>query len=117
MGLVAQARANFTQLETDVAAFNASSRYVKQGLALSPIRFAVQDASGFTAVVSVRSDATVLVQQSGCELGQGLYEKQAQCAAYSLNCPYANVSVDNVRKPKSTCDFFPFVCIFFVPRI
>jgi xanthine dehydrogenase large subunit len=87
---------DFETLEASVSAFNASSRYVKHGLALSPIRFAVQECTGFSAVVAVRSDATVVVQQSGTELGQGLYEKQAQCAAYSLNCPLHLVAVDGV---------------------
>ena len=36
-------------------------------------------------IVSVNEDASVLIQHSGCEIGQGLSTKVIQTAAYELH--------------------------------
>jgi len=41
--------------------------------------------TGFPVIVSVNEDASVLIQHSGCEIGQGLSTKVIQTAAYELH--------------------------------
>lgn len=95
-------KVGYASLSAEVAAFNQGSRFVKQGLAVSPFRYAMGHATGYTAVVTVKDDGSVLVEQSGCELGQGLNVKQAQCAALTLGVPIELVKVSGVTSKVST---------------
>lgn len=89
----AKQRAGYAALAARVAAANAGSRYVKEGLALAPFKYAMGGAAGHRALVSVGADGSVSVSQSGCESGQGLLIKQAQAAAAVFHCGLARVRV------------------------
>ena len=95
-------RTGYDTLRANVEHFNARSRYVKQGLAISPFRYGMGSGAGYAAMVSIRDDGSVVVSQSGCEIGQGLYVKQAQVAALTLGVDVALVSVEPVTSKLST---------------
>jgi xanthine dehydrogenase molybdopterin-binding subunit B len=95
-------KASYVELRASVASFNATSKYVKQGLALSPFRYGMGAASGYAAHVTVKDDGSVVISQSGCEIGQGLYVKQAQVAAQTLGVDISLVRVDGVTSKVST---------------
>ena len=95
-------RVDYERLAAEVATFNAENRYVKRGLAVSPFKYAMSAATGYAARVKVHPDGSVLIQQSGSELGQGLNVKQAQVAAQTLGCDVSDVTIDVVSSNMST---------------
>merc|ERR1719221_41084 len=78
--------------------FNASHRWRKRGLAMTPVKYAV-GLRAQQALVCLYSDATCLITCDGTEIGQGLHTKVAQYAAYHLSqiVPGSTVLVSDVR--------------------
>jgi xanthine dehydrogenase large subunit len=89
-----------------VTAFNAESRLLKKGLALTPVKFGIS----FTlthmnqagALVHVYTDGSVHLNHGGTEMGQGLYIKVAQVVAEEFGIP-----VDHVRITATTTGKVP----------
>lgn len=86
----------------EVEAFNAQNRWHKRGVAMLPVKYG----SGYnlplleqaTATVSVyQADGTVVIHQSGVEMGQGLLTVARQVAALVLNVPMDMVRVENAN--------------------
>ncbi len=77
--------------------FNATSRVLKKGLSLTPVKFGIS----FTlphmnqagALVLVYSDGTVQLNHGGTEMGQGLYIKVAQVVAEVFGIALQNVRI------------------------
>ena len=71
-----------------VEAFNASHRFLKRGLALTPVKFGISFTATFYnqagALVHVYADGSVLVTHGGTEMGQGLNTKIQQIVAQEL---------------------------------
>lgn len=84
-----------------LARFNAKSRILKKGLALTPIKFGIS----FTlthmnqagALVHVYSDGSVQLNHGGTEMGQGLYIKVAQVVAEEFG-----IGLDRVKITATT---------------
>lgn len=80
-----------------LAAFNAAHRFVKRGLALTPVKFGISFTTTFLnqagALVHVYADGTVLVSHGGTEMGQGLHTKIRQIAAECFGIDPARVTV------------------------
>ena len=78
-----------------VVQFNASSPVLKKGLALTPVKFGISfnvtHLNQAGALVHVYTDASVLVNHGGTEMGQGLNTKVAQVVAHELGLPLAAV--------------------------
>ncbi len=68
-----------------IRAFNKSSRILRKGLALTPVKFGISfTATQYNqagALVHVYTDGSVQVNHGGTEMGQGLYTKVAQVIA------------------------------------
>jgi xanthine dehydrogenase large subunit len=87
-----------------VGAFNATSRYVKRGIALTPVTFGIS----FTliplnqagALVHVYSDGSIHLNHGGTEMGQGLFTKVAQIVAEEFGVPlhFVRVTATNTAK-------------------
>ncbi|WP_395831510.1 xanthine dehydrogenase molybdopterin binding subunit, partial [Elstera sp.] len=77
--------AAYSARRAEVAAFNARNRYVKRGLALTPVKFGISFTTTFLnqagALIHVYTDGSVQVNQGGIEMGQGLYQKIRQVVA------------------------------------
>ncbi|HVC62116.1 MAG TPA: xanthine dehydrogenase molybdopterin binding subunit [Acetobacteraceae bacterium] len=77
--------ADYAGRRSEVAAFNEGNRWIKRGLALTPVKFGIS----FTltrmnqagALVHVYTDGSVMLNHGGTEMGQGLYMKVAQIVA------------------------------------
>ena len=87
----------YARLEA-VRAFNAAHRWKKRGISMIPVKYG----SGYNApfleqagalVEVYAEDGTVLVQQGGVEIGQGLQVKVAQVVARALNVPLALIEI------------------------
>jgi xanthine dehydrogenase large subunit len=80
----------------EIAAFNARSRFLKRGIALTPVKFGIS----FTlthlnqagALVHVYQDGSVHLNHGGTEMGQGLHTKVAQVVAEEFG-----IALDRVR--------------------
>jgi len=85
----------YAERRAEIAAFNASSRVLKKGLAFTPVKFGISfnvvHLNQAGALVHVYTDGSVLVNHGGTEMGQGLNTKVAQVVAHELGLPLASV--------------------------
>lgn len=76
---------DFKQMQTAVAAFNATNHYQKQGLAFMPVCFGISftktSMNQARALVHVFTDGSVSVSTGAVEMGQGVNAKLQQIAA------------------------------------
>merc|ERR1712136_559807 len=81
-----------------VKAFNASNRWRKRGLAMTPVKYMVGN-RGQQCLVCLYTDGTCLVTMDGTEIGQGINTKVMQYAAHFLSqiVPGSEVAVEDVR--------------------
>ena len=86
---------DYARRRADITAFNAQNRWLKKGLALTPVKFGISfNVNHFNqagALVHIYTDGTVLVNHGGTEMGQGLNTKVAQVVAHELGVPLASV--------------------------
>jgi xanthine dehydrogenase large subunit len=80
-----------------IEAFNATSPYLKKGLALTPVKFGISfTATHFNqagALVHLYTDGSVMLNHGGTEMGQGLYIKVAQIVADEFGIDLAKVRI------------------------
>jgi xanthine dehydrogenase large subunit len=92
----------------DVKKFNAGSKVLKKGIALTPVKFGIS----FTltmlnqagALVHVYKDGTVQLNHGGTEMGQGLHTKVAQVVAdvFQIDIDKVRVTATNTSKVPNT---------------
>ena len=84
-----------------IAAFNRTSRFLKRGLALTPVKFGISFTTSFLnqagALVHVYQDGSVHLNHGGTEMGQGLFVKVAQVVAEEFG-----IDLDKVRITPTT---------------
>ncbi len=87
-----------------VAAFNASHRILKKGLALTPVKFGISFTTTHLnqagALVLVYADGSIHLNHGGTEMGQGLMIKVAQVVADVFAVPIDSVKVSATRTDK-----------------
>ncbi|MDX9848463.1 MAG: xanthine dehydrogenase molybdopterin binding subunit [Tenuifilaceae bacterium] len=87
-----------------VKKFNNNSKYVKRGLALTPIKFGISFTTSFLnqagALVNIYQDGTVLMNHGGTEMGQGLHTKMLQVAASELGISPQHIKVNATNTSK-----------------
>lgn len=92
-----EADAGYWRRRRKIQAFNANSRVVKRGLALTPVKFGISfTATHYNqagALVHVYTDGSVHLNHGGTEMGQGLCLKVAQVVAEEFQIDLANVKV------------------------
>lgn len=80
-----------------VERFNKVNRFVKRGIALTPVKFGISFNSSFLnqagALVHVYNDGSVHLNHGGTEMGQGLYTKVAQIVAHEFSIPLEMVKI------------------------
>jgi xanthine dehydrogenase large subunit len=92
-----EATSDYRARRAAIAAFNARSRFIKRGLALTPVKFGIS----FTlkalnqagALVHVYQDGSIQLNHGGTEMGQGLYQKVAQVVAEAFGVDIARVRI------------------------
>ncbi len=97
-----EARCAYRARRDEIRAFNAGSRVVKRGLALTPVKFGISFTATLYnqagALVHLYTDGSVALNHGGTEMGQGLLVKVAQVVATAFGLP-----LDRVRTaPTST---------------
>ena len=75
----------YRKRRNEIDAYNKTSRVLKKGLALTPVKFGISFTATHLnqagALVHVYSDGSVHLNHGGTEMGQGLYVKVAQVVA------------------------------------
>jgi xanthine dehydrogenase large subunit len=92
-----EASSDYGARRAAIAAYNAGSEVLKRGIALAPLKFGISfNVKHFNqagALVHVYSDASILVNHGGTEMGQGLNTKVAQVVAHELGVGFDSVRV------------------------
>ena len=90
----------------EIVAFNRSSRYLKRGIALTPVKFGISFNTTFLnqagALVHVYHDGSVHLNHGGTEMGQGLNTKVAQIVAHEFQ-----IDIEKVRISATTTGKVP----------
>ncbi len=94
------------QVETDsdyqarrkaILEFNTTSRVLKKGIALSPVKFGISFTATWHnqagALVHVYRDGSIHLSHGGTEMGQGLHIKVAQVVAEAFGVPVGDVKI------------------------
>ena len=93
--------ASYASRRREIAAFNANSRFVKRGIALTPVKFGISftktESNQAGALVHVYTDGSVHMNHGGTEMGQGLHLKVAQVVAEEFQ-----IDLDRVRITATT---------------
>ena len=80
-----------------IAAFNESSRFLRKGMSLTPVKFGIaftlKHLNQAGALVHVYTDGSVLVNHGGTEMGQGLHTKVAQVVAEEFGIGFGQVKI------------------------
>nr|CAG4711624.1 unnamed protein product [Naegleria fowleri] len=97
---------NYPQRLKQVNEYNKKHKYQKRGISLIPTKFAISFGVTFlnqaTALVNIYShDGSVYISHAGCEMGQGVHIKVAQCAATSLGIPLDLIHVGETSTDKA----------------
>ena len=89
--------------------WNASSRILKKGLALAPVKFGISFALSHLnqagALVHVYQDGTIRMNHGGTEMGQGLFQKVAQVAAQCFGVSIEQIKItatDTAKVPNTS---------------
>jgi xanthine dehydrogenase large subunit len=87
-----------------IESFNAQSRHVKRGLAMTPVKFGISFTTSYYnqagALVLIYRDGSVQVNHGGTEMGQGLHTKVLQIAADALGLALDSVRIMATRTDK-----------------
>ncbi len=98
--------ADYAGRRREIAAFNANSRFVKRGIALTPVKFGISftktEANQAGALVHVYTDGSVHMNHGGTEMGQGLHMKVAQVVAEEFQ-----IDIDRVKITATTTGKVP----------
>ena len=97
-------RTDYEARRAAVAAFNASHRVLKKGLALTPVKFGISFTTTHLnqagALVLLHADGSIQLNHGGTEMGQGLMVKVAQIVADVFAVPIDRVRVTATRTDK-----------------
>lgn len=87
---------NYRRRRQEIDQFNATSKYLKRGIALTPVKFGISfTATHYNqagALINVyHTDGSVILNHGGTEMGQGLFTKVAQVVAGELEIDISKI--------------------------
>ena len=96
---------NYKSRQTSIKKFNEENRYIKKGIAITPVKFGISFTTWHLnqagALVHIYcNDGSVHINTGAVEMGQGTYTKIAQLAAKELGLPFSKVKVSATRTDK-----------------
>ncbi|WP_246715008.1 xanthine dehydrogenase molybdopterin binding subunit [Aestuariivirga litoralis] len=98
----------YAKRRKEITKFNKQSRWLKKGLALTPVKFGISftftQMNQAGALVHVYTDGSVHLNHGGTEMGQGLYQKVAQVVAevFSIDVERVNITATRTDKVPNT---------------
>ncbi|MDK1490040.1 xanthine dehydrogenase molybdopterin binding subunit [Sinorhizobium sp. 7-81] len=101
-----EASADYQARRAAIIDFNRSSRVIRKGIALTPVKFGISFTLSHLnqagALVHIYTDGSVHLNHGGTEMGQGLYTKVAQVLADSFQ-----IDLDRVKITATTTGKVP----------
>ena len=96
---------NYKKRRLSIKKFNSKSKYLKKGLAITPVKFGISFTTTHLnqagALVHIYyADGSVHVSTGAIEMGQGTYTKIAQLVANELGLNFNKVKVSSTRTDK-----------------
>ena len=96
---------NYKGRQLDIKKFNSESKYIKKGIAITPVKFGISFTTWHLnqagALVHIYcNDGSVHVNTGAIEMGQGTYTKIAQLASTALGLPFNKIKVSATRTDK-----------------
>ena len=95
---------NYHSRRKQIEKFNKENKYLKKGLAFSPVKFGISFTTQFLnqagALVSIYKDGSINLNHGGTEMGQGLYIKVAQVVANEFGVDISRVKVSATSTAK-----------------
>ncbi len=99
-----EASSDYAARRAAMREYNASSRYLKKGIALTPVKFGISFTTSHLnqagALVHVYKDGSVHLNHGGTEMGQGLFTKVAQVVAEEFQIDIAKVKITSTTTAK-----------------
>ncbi len=98
----------YTRRCKEVKQFNGSSKVIKRGIALTPVKFGISFTTTFLnqagALVHVYKDGSIHLNHGGTEMGQGLFIKVAQVVAdaFRVDLERVKITATNTSKVPNT---------------
>lgn len=90
---------DFYERKAAIDKFNAENRWVKKGIAVTPMQYYIAYFGAMHGIVSIyHGDGSVAISSGGIEMGQGLNTKMTQVASHVLGIPMEKIQV----KPSNT---------------
>lgn len=88
-------RSFFAERAARIKQFNADNTWRKRGISIDPVKYGIGWAyyNAGCHIGVFRSDGTITVTHSGCEIGQGINTKVAQVVAAELNVDLSYIRV------------------------
>lgn len=102
------ASSDYFQRRKEVDRFNNENRYLKRGIAMTPVKFGISFTTAFLnqagALVNIYKDGTLQVNHGGTEMGQGLHAKMLGVAAAEMGISpdFIKISATNTSKVPNT---------------
>jgi xanthine dehydrogenase large subunit len=103
-----EASSDYAKRRAEIVAFNASSPYLKKGLALTPVKFGISFTATFLnqagALIHIYTDGSIHLNHGGTEMGQGLNTKVAQVVAevFQVDIERIQITATNTDKVPNT---------------
>ena len=89
--------ADYAARRAEIEAFNQTSKVIKRGLALTPVKFGISFTTSHLnqagALVHIYTDGSVHLNHGGTEMGQGLFQKVAQVVANELSIDLEHIKI------------------------
>ena len=88
---------DYSSRRAAIVAFNKSNKYLKRGIALTPVKFGISFNTTFLnqagALIHVYKDGSVQLNHGGTEMGQGLNTKVAQIVSHEFQIDLEKVRI------------------------
>ena len=96
---------NYKNRRLNIRRFNLKNRYLKKGLAITPVKFGISFTTTHLnqagALVHIyHADSSIHVSTGAIEMGQGTYTKIAQLVANEFGLPFNKIKVSSTRTDK-----------------
>lgn len=103
-----EASSEYSKRRAEIVDFNATSPFLKKGLALTPVKFGISFTATFLnqagALVHIYTDGSIHLNHGGTEMGQGLNTKVAQVVAevFQVDISRIQITATNTDKVPNT---------------
>ena len=100
--------ADYRARRAEAVAHNRQHRWLKRGLALTPVKFGISFTTTFLnqagALVHIYSDGSIHLNHGGTEMGQGLFQKVGQVVAqeFMVDLDQIKITATNTAKVPNT---------------